>query len=237
MTSGLQYLPQEGRSERQREDPQTAAPRGPPLLSPACREKRLRDPDRVGWSLRVSPRNSRARGLPFMVPCAGTSGGPHCRRLQLRGDPGEAGGSSRDTRSPPYAPPAGARWSAGVLLERRAAEAVSRGEGPRGRSLGAPRPPPIPPPAARRPRAPRWRPESSTAARAPRSRPRSLPPRHFLGPGPDQLPWYFQNCRGQASLCCRGPRARAPVPRPVARPRIRLRPPGLLWGNAQGRPS
>lgn len=170
-----------------------------------------------------------------MVPCAGASGGPRCRRLQLRGDPGEAGGSSRDTRSPPYAPPAGARWSAGVLLERRAAEAVSRGEGPRGRSLGAPRPPPIPPPAARRPRAPRWRPESSTAARAPRSRPRSLPPRHFLGPGPDQLPWYFQNCRGQASLCCRGPRARAPEPPPRRTASNPPAPAGAALGKCAGK--
>lgn len=58
--------------------------------------------------------------------------------------------------------------------------------------------------------------------RCPRSLPRPLPLRHALGPGPDQLPWYFQNCRGQASLCRRG----SPRPRPG---------PARDLGSARGR--
>lgn len=137
-------------------------------------------------------------------------GRPPPRASKTRGHRGEAGGSSRGTRSPLTRRPRELGWvpesccSAGP--RRRRAEGRVFGVAALGRRARRP---------SRRPRAPRCRPGSSAAARAPRSRPRSLPPRHFLGPGPDQLPWYFQNCRGQASLCRRvspRPRPRAPAP-------------------------
>lgn len=171
---------------------------------------------------------ARERGAYLSWSLVPGLGRPPLRASKTRGDRGEAGGSSRGARSPLTRRPRELGWvpqscrSAGP--RRRRAEGRVFGVAALGRRARRP---------SRRPRAPRWRPGSSAAARAPRSRPRSLPARHFLGPGPDQLPWYFQNCRGQASLCRRvspRPRPRAPAPaeslepaRPAPRPRPRRR--------------
>lgn len=142
-----------------------------------------------------------------MVPCAGASGGPRCGRLELRGDRGEAGGSSRGTDRRPTRRPQERGWepqfcwSAGP--RRRRAERRVPGVAAWGRRARRP---------SHRLRAPRWRPASSAAAGSPRPLPCSLPLRHFLGPGPDQLPWYFQNCRAARPLCAAvGPCVRSPT--------------------------
>lgn len=156
--------------------------------------------------------SSSARGLPFMIPPVGASGAP-------RGG-GSSCGLARAVK--PAGPrPAPARRPTRRPLERRAAEAARRGEGPRGRSRGAPGRPSR---RRRRPRASRWRPARSAAgprpalpaSRLPPARWRALPPSSSLpGPRPRSTSSVFSKLPRRASLCRRGG---PPTPGPAGSP-------------------
>lgn len=164
------------------------------------------------WSLKGLVRELGRQRLTFHDPLRRGLRRASLLAVQRRGDRGEAGSSSRGTRSLPYAPPAEAGLGVAVLRQHRGAEAARIGEGSRGRSLGAPGPPPIPPPA----RSPLE--AGELCGRPIPALPPSLPPSSsLLGPWPRSTSWYFQNCRGQASLCRRG--SLCPRPRLGAGPR------------------
>lgn len=162
--------------------------------------------------------------VPAPRPQAGPAGG--CSAA-VRPRAEACGFPEGTDRSPPYAPPAGVGLGAGVApeprLRRRRAEGRVRGVAGWGRSAR----PPIPPRASRGGRrgVDCGRPRPRAPALPPPARPRALPPRHCLGPGPDQLPCSFQNCRGPASLCGRGsPRPARPPGAPARRASPRARP-------------
>lgn len=162
---------------------------------------------------RVSLESSRARGLPFMVPCAGAREAP-AAGVQDAGSPGRSRRLLAGHPIAAHAPPAGAGLGAGVLLQRRAAEAARRGEGLRGRSLGAPRPPPIPPPA----RSPL---QAGELCRRPSpALPPSLPPSSsLLGPRPRSTSLVFSKLpRPGLFVPPRVPTPASPSPRPGAGP-------------------
>ena len=228
-------IPFSGGDERPRDSPEIL-PREGLLFSARPQREVSISPGQGGGSLGTYLGIPARALLPFMVPAPRPREGP-------------TEGSSAAVRpvlesvGPERAPIAALRAArgsgarAGSHAGAPAAEAARRGEGPRGRRLGAPRP--AAHPAASLPLEAAegcGRPRPRAPPLPPPARPRALPPRHSLGPVPDQLPCSFQNCRGWASLCRLGSRrpARPPGvpsaeqgPSPTSRPPC---PPSLRWG-------
>lgn len=186
-------------------------------LAPSAGRGAVRDPDGVGWFNRVSPGNSCARGLPFMVPCAGPQEGP------------AAGGRSCEVTG---VKPAGV----GELLEGRriaalraargrqvecasAARAPGRGGGARRGGSAGSEPggaAPAAHPAARALPA-----GGRRALRPPEPRAPALAPSLLVtswDPAQINFLGIFKTAAARPLCAAAGPRARAPAPRRASNP-------------------